>query len=107
MNASITLLVSVTENQLLLPTGAVRRQGNQQFVYQPNPTAGGAPVQKSVTTAGTDGTNIAIASGLAEGDTVLLGAIGTATPAASKTGTIGGAAGGPGGGGPGGVGGIR
>ncbi len=107
MNASITLLVSVTENQLLLPTGAVRRQGNQQFVYQPNPTAGGAPVQKPVTTAGTDGTNIAIASGLAEGDTVLLGAIGTATPAASKTGTIGGAAGGPGGGGPGGVGGIR
>ena len=107
MNASITLLVSVTENQLLLPTGAVRRQGNQQFVYQPNPTAGGAPVQKPVTTAGTDGTNIAIASGLAEGDTVLLGAIGTATPAASKTGTTGGAAGGPGGGGPGGVGGIR
>lgn len=107
MNASIALLVSVTENQLLLPTGAVRRQGNQQFVYQPNPTAGGAPVQKPVTTAGTDGTNIAIASGLAEGDTVLLGAIGTATPAASKTGTTGGAAGGPGGGGPGGVGGIR
>ncbi|MEI7548596.1 MAG: HlyD family efflux transporter periplasmic adaptor subunit, partial [Actinomycetota bacterium] len=113
MNASITLLVSVTENQLLLPTGAVRRQGNQQFVYQPNPTAGGAPVQKPVTTAGTDGTNIAIASGLAEGDTVLLGAIGTATPAPSKTtgGTTGGVAvgpgGAPGGGGPGGVGGIR
>ena len=37
-------------------------------------------------TAGTDGTNTAIASGLAEGDVVLLGAIGTATPTATRTG---------------------
>ena len=69
-------------------------------------------MQKSVVTAGTDGTNVAIASGLAEGDVVLLGAIGTATPAASRTAGAAGAGGQagpggapPGGGGPGG--GIR
>lgn len=115
MNASVTLLVSVVENQLLVPTGAVRRQGNQSFVYTPG-AAGGAPVQKQVVTAGTDGTNTAITSGLAEGDVVILGAIGTATPARSGTATgtaarpgtapAGGPPGGPGGGG-GGVGGIR
>ncbi|MSQ30465.1 MAG: HlyD family efflux transporter periplasmic adaptor subunit [Dehalococcoidia bacterium] len=105
MNASVTLLVSSLENQLLVPTGAVRRQGNQSFVYLPG-TAGGPPVQKQVVAAGTDGTNTAIASGLAEGDVVLLGAIGTATPAASRTNAPGGIGGGPGGG-PGGGGGIR
>ena len=107
MNASVTLLVSVVENQLLVPNGAVRRQGNQSFVYQPATTPGGQPIQKPVVTAGTDGTNTAIASGLAEGDTVLLGAIGTATPTASRTGATGtnnqqqpggGIGGGPGGG---------
>lgn len=106
MNASVTLLVSVVENQLLVPAGAVRRQGNQQFVYTPATTPGGAPVQKAVVTGGTDGTNTAITSGLAEGDTVLLGAIGTATPTATRTGTTGGVGGAPGGPG-GGAGGIR
>ena len=113
MNASVTLLVSVVENQLLVPTAAVRRQGNQSFVYTPAPS-GGAPVQKAVVTAGTDGTNTAITSGLAEGDVVILGAIGTATPARSGTATGTAArpgnapAGPPGaGGGGGGVGGIR
>ena len=100
MNASVRLLVRVVENQLLVPTGAVRRQENQFFVYGPG-TAGGAPVQKRVVTAGTDGTNTAIASGVAEGDVVLLGAIGTATPTATRP------AGGPPGGGGGVGGGIR
>jgi len=106
MNASITLLVSVTENQLLVPAGAVRRQGNQTFVYVPG-EGGGTPVQKAVVTAGTDGTNTAITSGVAEGDVVLLGAIGTATPARTGTAAAGGPGGGPAGvgGGPGG--GIR
>ena len=106
MNASITLLVSVIENQLLVPSGAVRRQGNQSFVYMPGPV-GGSPVQKPVVTAGTDGTSTAIGSGLAEGDVVLVGAIGTATPTGSRTPSpgIGGGPGGGSGGGPGG--GIR
>ncbi len=103
MNASVTLLVSVVENQLLVPTGAVRRQGNQSFVYTPA-EAGGQPVQKPVQTGGSDGTNTAIVNGLVEGDTVVLGAIGTATPTAAAPGKA--PAGAPGGGG-GGVGGIR
>ncbi|MSQ42270.1 MAG: HlyD family efflux transporter periplasmic adaptor subunit [Dehalococcoidia bacterium] len=105
MNASITLLLSVTENQLLVPSGAVRRQGGQRFVYLPG-EAGGEPVQRQVVVAGSDGTNTAITSGLNEGDTVLLGAIGTATPTAVRTvtGAVGGGApGGPGGPGGGGI----
>ena len=98
MNASITLLVSVTTDQLLVPSGAVRRQGGQNFVYVPG-EGDAPPVQKPVVVAGTDGTNTAIATGVAEGDVVLLGAIASATPVATQATGGGGRIGGGGGGG--------
>ena len=70
MNASITLVLDVKEDVLLLPTTAVRRQGRASFVYKLKDD--GTFEQVTVTTNGSDSTNTAIATGLNEGDAVII-----------------------------------
>ncbi|HMS59467.1 MAG TPA: efflux RND transporter periplasmic adaptor subunit [Tepidiformaceae bacterium] len=73
MNASITLVLDVKEDVLLLPTTAVRRQGRASFVYRLKDD--GTFEQVTVTTNGSDSTNTAIATGLNEGDRVVVGTV--------------------------------
>jgi len=107
MNATITIVLDLKENVLLLPTNAIRRQGTTQIVNIKKDD--GATEVRVVTVGGTDSTNTEIATGVVEGEKVLLGttaATGTATsrtPAAGAGGAIG-----PGGaGGNQGTGGVR
>ena len=107
MNASITVLLRVDDNQLLVPNGALKREGRESYVMIKN--ASGAQERVVITTGSTNGTNTIVASGLEEGATVLIITPAPGTlPAATGTpkAITGGAGGGPGGGpGPGGFGG--
>ncbi|MSP22438.1 MAG: HlyD family efflux transporter periplasmic adaptor subunit [Dehalococcoidia bacterium] len=107
MNASITVLLRVDENQLLVPSGAIKREGRQTFVTLKN--ASGAQEQVAVTIGSTNGTNTIVTSGVDEGATVLIitpapGTAPTATAAAKAAagGVVPAGGGGPG---PGGFGG--
>ncbi len=78
MSSSVILVQSVSENVLLVPSGAVRRENQQFVVLVPDGNSGSQ--SKPVVTGGTDGTQTVITSGLNEGDTVITKAIrGTAT----------------------------
>ncbi|MBM4410833.1 MAG: hypothetical protein FJ037_05875 [Chloroflexi bacterium] len=99
MSGSVILVQSVSENVLLVPSGAVRRENRQSVVLVPD--GNGGSQSKPVVTGGTDGTRTVITSGLNEGDTVITSAIrGTAT--ATGTARPGQTNPPPGGGGPGG-----
>lgn len=103
MSGSVILVQSVSENVLLVPSGAVRRENRQSVVLVPD--GNGGTQSKPVVTGGTDGTRTIITSGLDEGATVVTSAVrGTATATGTaRTGQ--GVPGGPGPGGPGGPGG--
>ena len=78
MSGSVILVQSVSENVLLVPSGAVRRENRQSVVLVPD--GNGGTQSKPVVTGGTDGTRTVITSGLNEGDTVITSAVrGTAT----------------------------
>ena len=72
MNASVTILVDIKSDVLLVPSAAVRQQGRNSFVFVSTPQ--GAVEQKDVSVGGTDGDRTEILSGLDEGDVVLMGA---------------------------------
>ncbi len=101
MNGSVILVQSVSENVLLVPSAAVRRENRQSVVLVPD--GNGGTQSKVVVTGGTDGTRTVITSGLNDGEVVVTSAVrGTAT----ATGTAGAGqtnqafpSGGPGGGG--------
>ncbi len=84
MNANVVILNEVVPNSLLLSLTAIREQGNESYVMVLGPN--GQQERRTVTTGVSDGTNIAILSGLNEGDTVVLGAstTGAAATASSK-----------------------
>ncbi len=70
MSASANIIISVKDNVLLVPTGAVTTRGTQSTVY----TMKNGQIQSvDVTIGDSDGTNTEITSGLSEGDTVLVG----------------------------------
>ena len=78
MSGSVILVQSVSENVLLVPSGAVRRENRQSVVLVPD--GNGGTQSKPVVTGGTDGTRTVITSGLDEGATVITSAVrGTAT----------------------------
>ncbi|MSQ36104.1 MAG: HlyD family efflux transporter periplasmic adaptor subunit [Dehalococcoidia bacterium] len=112
MNASVSVLLKVDEGVLLVPSSAVRRSGRQSFVIVRD--AAGADSQRNVTVSGTNGQQSAIAAGLEEGETVVIGAS-TAVIATARAGATTGVGGGGGGQGPpggfggagGGAGGVR
>ncbi len=105
MSGSVILVQSVSENVLLVPSGAVRRENRQSVVLVPD--GNGGAQSRPVVTGGTDGTRTVITSGLNEGDTVITSAVrgaatptGTARPGQTNQAFPGGGApaGGPGGG---------
>ena len=84
MTASVTVVLSVTDDALLLPTTAIKRSGRTSVVNLKLPD--GTLEQRTVTTGGTDSTNTAILSGLVEGDVVQIGTTAVAPGAtASRT----------------------
>ena len=72
MNASVTVLLDIKPDVLLVPSAAIRQQGRISFVYVPTPDGG--IEQKDVTVGGTDGDRTEILSGLKEADVILMGA---------------------------------
>lgn len=96
MSASVTILVEVVENQLLVPSGAVKRDGATVYV---NVEADDGSVERRTVTVGqSDATNTAILSGLTEGETVQTGSVVSAASAATTTAGANGGGGFPGGG---------
>ena len=90
MNASVILVIDIKTDTILVPTGAVKRQGRTSYVNLLKDD--GTIEQRTVVTGGADGTNTAITSGLAEGDRVVTSAI-AATGTRTATVTAGGAGG--------------
>ena len=72
MNASVSVLIDIKSNVLLVPSEAIRRQGTAAFVFVPTPDGG--IERQAVTVGGTDGDVTEILNGLAEGEKVLIGA---------------------------------
>ena len=72
MNASVSVLLDIKAEVLLLPSAAIRRQGTSAFVFVP--TSGGGAERKDITIGGTDGDVTEVLTGLDEGETVLMGA---------------------------------
>lgn len=99
MNASVTVLLQIEENQLLVPNNAIKREGRQAFLTIKN--ASGTQEQAAVTLGSTNGASTIVASGVDEGTTVLIitpapGAAPSVT-ATARAATGGGAPPGPGG----------
>ena len=84
MSASVTVVLSVTQDALLLPTAAIKRSGRTSVVSLKLPD--GTIEQRTVTTGGTDSANTAILTGLVEGDVVQIGGT-TASATAGRTAT--------------------
>ena len=84
MSASVTVVLSVTQDALLLPTAAIKRSGRISVVSVKLPD--GTIEQRTVTTGGTDSANTAILTGLVEGDVVQIGGT-TASATAGRTAT--------------------
>ncbi|MCZ2108663.1 MAG: HlyD family efflux transporter periplasmic adaptor subunit [Dehalococcoidia bacterium] len=96
MSATVVVVEAVQSDVLLVPTTAIKRQGRTTYVLVP--TGNGATEQRTVTTAGSDNSNTAIATGLNEGDKVVIGAATTGNGAtATRTTEAGGQFGPPGG----------
>lgn len=91
MTANLTIEVERRDNVLLIPTRAVRTQGNQKIVTV---RADGQLIQTRVTTGLSSDTFIEVVSGLKEGDVVIV------TQTTTRTGNIPGGMGIPGMGGP-------
>lgn len=83
MTASITVVLGVQEDVLLLPNGAIRRAGGASVVNLLK--SDGTTEQRQVTTGNSDAANTIIASGLAEGDKVQLNSGTAATTTAAST----------------------
>ena len=92
MTAQANIVSSQSENVLLVPARAVKRQGRDQVVTL---LVDGKQETKVVKTGITDGSRIEIVEGLSEGDKVVVGSAGSGTTGAP---TVAGGFGGPGGG---------
>lgn len=74
MNATVTIVTAVSENVLLIPLSALQELGSEKFVYvvssgqDEDGTVSGE--QRAVETGLSDGVNVEITSGLAEGEMV-------------------------------------
>ncbi len=69
MTANVTFTATSAEGKLIVPAEAVRDEGGKQMVSLPSRDAG-KPIAREVKTGLTDGKNIEILEGLAEGDRV-------------------------------------
>ncbi len=73
MTANVTILLEVRGNVLLVPSNAIRTEGQTRYVVIE--TELGEPERRTVTTGATADGNTEILSGLAAGETVLIGGI--------------------------------
>ncbi len=71
MSASVTVLLAIEADLLLVPIGAVRQLGDDYFVVVP--AEGELTTRTAVVPGTTDGVLVAIQSGLDDGDEVLIG----------------------------------
>lgn len=70
MSASATIQVEEANNAILIPVNALQEEGDTTFVYTEKDAEGNLSGKTEVTTGLSDGTQVAIISGLEEGDTV-------------------------------------
>lgn len=70
MSASATIQVEEASNALLIPVNALQEESSTTFVYTKTDEDGNLSGKTEVTTGLSDGTQVAILSGLEEGDTV-------------------------------------
>ncbi len=70
MSASATITVNESENTLVIPSAALQERGNELFVYTALDSEGNLTGQTTVETGLSNGTQVEVLSGLAEGDTV-------------------------------------
>ncbi len=70
MSASAAIQVSSAEDTLILPMTALQQRGGETFVYTQKDKDGNLSGETTVETGLSDGQNVEIASGLAEGDEV-------------------------------------
>ena len=70
MSASATIQVEEANNAILIPVNALQEEGDTTFVYTEKDAEGNLSGKTEVTTGLSDGTQVAIVSGLEEGDTV-------------------------------------
>ena len=82
MTATITVIVKVDEDVLLVPNGAVKRQGSTTYVEVVKDD--GTTEQRTVTTGSSDSTQTIVLTGLTEGEKVRTG---TGTTARTTTST--------------------
>lgn len=86
MNATVVIVKSVQENLLLVPTSAIKTQGQVKSVTVKKED--GTTEERTVTTGSADSTNTAITSGLTAGEVVVLTTTSTTSTAASANQTV-------------------
>lgn len=70
MSANMEIVDSRRENVLLIPSSAVRREGQQSFVFLRQPKK--KPLRRVIVTGVTSGNNIEVISGLSEEDEIMM-----------------------------------
>lgn len=70
MTAAATIKVSESDNAVLIPLSALQEEGGQSFVYTSTDSQGNLSGKTQVETGLSNETQVEIASGLSEGDTV-------------------------------------
>lgn len=77
MTASVTIVKSIEQNVLLVPSNAIRTRGQQKYVLVKKDD--GTTEERVIQTGSSNSSQVAIASGLNEGETVVLGSSSAAT----------------------------
>jgi len=70
MSASATITISESANAIIIPVNALQEEGTSTFVYTQEDASGNLSGKTEVQTGLSNGTQVAITSGLKDGDTV-------------------------------------
>jgi membrane fusion protein, macrolide-specific efflux system len=77
MTANVAFIMATRKNVVLVPVEAVREDSGQSHVLLPNPQGDNAPpIQRKLDVGISDGHNMEVRTGLAEGETVLISQLG-------------------------------
>jgi len=75
MTANILVVTMLTNNVLMLPTGAVHAEGKDTIVWQTDPAGGKKMIRTKIRTGINDGKKVEIISGLNENDEALVSSV--------------------------------